>query len=100
MHIISRKTLVEFWEDHPNAESPLKGWFTRTKHARWQHLADLHQDFPAADLVGRLTVFNIGGGNYRLIVRVEYRLQRVYIRHVLTHTEYDRGNWKNDDWNT
>ncbi|MFK7806100.1 MAG: type II toxin-antitoxin system HigB family toxin [Anaerolineae bacterium] len=99
MHIISRKTLAEFWEKHPNAESPLKGWFTRTNYAQWQHLAELKNDFPSADLVGRLTVFNIGGGNYRLIVRVEYQLQRVYIRHILTHAEYDKGNWKNDDWN-
>ena len=99
MHIISRKTLVEFWENHPNAKSPLQGWFTRTKHAHWQHLPDLKEDFPSADLVGRLTVFNIGGGNYRLIARVEYRLQRVYVRHILTHAEYDKGDWKNDDWN-
>jgi len=44
-------------------------------------------------------MFNIGGGNYRLIARIEYRLQRVYIRHGLTHAVYDRGEWKDDEWN-
>jgi mRNA interferase HigB len=47
-----------------------------------------------------LTVFNIGGNRYRLIARVEYEQQRVYIRHVLTHAEYDKGAWKNDPWNS
>jgi mRNA interferase HigB len=100
MHIISRKTLVIFWEGHTNAENALRSWFARTKRAEWQNLAELKQTFPAADQVGRLTVFNIGGNRYRLIARVEYEQQRVYIRHVLTHAEYDKGAWKNDPWNS
>lgn len=98
MHIITRKTLAEFWQKHPTAESPLKVWFTRVRQAQWQSFAELRRDFPSADLVGRLTVFNIGGGNYRLIARVEYQLQRVYVRHIMTHAEYDKGNWKDDKW--
>jgi len=99
MHIITRKTLQWFWEEYPPAENPLRNWFTRVKNAQWSHFADLRRDYPAADLVGRLTVFNIGGGNYRLVARIEYRLQRVYIRHGLTHAVYDRGEWKDDEWN-
>ena len=98
MRIISKQTLVRFWTNHPNAQSPLRVWYTRVNRGRWRNFVELRQIFPSADQVGRLTVFNIGGGNYRLIVRVEYELQRVYIRHVLTHADYDRGNWKNDEW--
>ncbi|MCP4357597.1 MAG: type II toxin-antitoxin system HigB family toxin [Chloroflexi bacterium] len=98
MHIISKKVLREFWEVHPNAERPLRSWFTQVKKAQWHNFAELRQDFPSADLVGRLTVFNIGGNNYRLITRVEYRQKRVYVRSLLTHAEYDRGWWKDDDW--
>ena len=98
MHVITRKTLVEFGQKHPPAESPLKVWFMRVRQAQWHNLAELRRDFPAADLVGRLTVFNIGGGNYRLIARVEYQRQRVYVRQVLTHAEYDKGGWKDDQW--
>ncbi len=98
MNIISKKTLMSFWQKHPTAKRPLKGWFTQVKQADWQNFAELRRMYPSADLVKRLTVFNIGGGNYRLIVRVEYKLQRIYIRHILTHAEYDKGWWKNDDW--
>jgi mRNA interferase HigB len=39
-------------------------------------------------------VFNIGGNKYRLIAAIHFNRQKVYIRHVLTHPEYDRGRWK------
>jgi len=53
-------------------------------------------DFPHADPVGECTVFNIGGNKYRLITKIRYNKQRVYIIHVLTHKEYDREKWKDD----
>ena len=34
------------------------------------------------------------GGAYRLIVKIEYRWQMIFIKHVLTHAEYDRRGWK------
>ncbi|MEM7113432.1 MAG: type II toxin-antitoxin system HigB family toxin [Chloroflexota bacterium] len=98
MHIISPKTIREFWDEHPQAESALRSWVVRVHQAKWQNFAELRSDFPSADLVGRLTVFNIGGNNYRLIVRVEFWLQKVFVRHVLMHSEYDKENWKNDPW--
>jgi mRNA interferase HigB len=65
---------------------------------KWQNFVDLRQVFPSADQVGNLTVFNIGGNNYRLITLVDYKYQKVFIRHVLTHAEYDKEEWKNDQW--
>ncbi len=32
----------------------------------------------------------IGGNKYRLVVDMRYDLGRIYIRHVLTHEEYNR----------
>ncbi len=37
---------------------------------------------------------NIGGNKARLITAVHYNTQRVYIRYVLTHAEYDGNKWK------
>ncbi len=55
---------------------------------------DVRMDFAHADLVGRRTVFNIHGNSYRLIARVNYRTQRVFILRILTHAEYTRGGWQ------
>ncbi|MBK5965873.1 hypothetical protein CCR95_17765 [Thiocystis minor] len=50
--------------------------------------------FPAVDKVGPLHVFDIGGHKLRLIAVVQYRAQKLYIRSVLDHIDYDKGNWR------
>ncbi len=96
MHIISKRPLREFWENHPDARQPLEDWWKITDHADWKNLAETRADFPHADPVGSCTVFNIGGNKYRLITKINYRSKIVYVRSVLTHSEYDREGWKND----
>jgi mRNA interferase HigB len=45
--------------------------------------------------VDRSTVFNIGGNKYRLVTVIHFNRGKVFVRHVLTHEEYTRGQWKN-----
>jgi len=89
---------LSFWQKHPNAQPALQGWYEQTKHAQWQNFAELRVVFPSADQVKNLTVFNIGGNNYRLIAFVDYTYKKVFIRHILTHAEYNKEDWKNDLW--
>ncbi len=69
-------------------------WYRITKQANWGSLIDVRNDFAHADVVGRRTVFKIHGNHYRLIARVNYRTQRVFILNILTHDEYSKGAWK------
>lgn len=96
MHIISKKALQQFWEIHPNSKASLQNWYSITKKAEWDNLADVRNDFPHADLAGICTVFNIAGNNYRLITKVYYEDKVVLIRFVLTHAEYDKKPYKDD----
>lgn len=96
MHVISQKTLRAFWTKHPQAKNPLQAWFTRTKKAEWDSSEDVKADFGSADQVGRLTVFDIGGNKYRLIAHIHFNRGKVYVRNVLTHADYDKGDWKKD----
>jgi len=98
VRIISRRALREFWERHPEAERRLRLWHQVVEAADWASWEDVRRTFPSADSVGRFTVFNVGGNNYRVIARIEFRWRRVYIRHVLTHSEYDDEAWKRDPW--
>lgn len=94
MHIISRKALKLFWEEHPDSQSALCHWFNVVSHTEFQNFAELRKTFPSADLVGAWVVFNIGGNKYRLIASIHFNRGKVYVRHVLTHPEYDLGRWK------
>lgn len=96
MRIVSKKRLREFWKEYPDSKEPLLGWFQVTEIATWQNLPDTKSEFPHADLVGKCTVFNIGGNKFRLIAGINYKWQMVYVRNILTHKEYDKEAWKDD----
>ncbi len=98
MHIISRKRLLEFCRQHADAFTPIDDWFRTAKAANWKNINDVRQIYPSADAVGNFTVFNIKGNDYRLIVSINYEIQIVYIKYVLTHSEYDKEKWKNDHY--
>jgi len=94
MNVISFKRIRDFIAVHRDAESSLKAWYTIAKRANWQSLAELKRVYPSADLVGRHAVFNIKGNKYRLVSRVVFRSQTVFIVAVMTHKDYDLGKWK------
>lgn len=94
MRVISYRKLREFAEAHPSSKSALDAWHKVAKKAVWKNLAEVKQTYPHADLVGRFTVFNIGGNKFRLVVDIHYRTQTIFIKGVLTHKEYDKDSWK------
>jgi mRNA interferase HigB len=98
MRVISRRSLREFWEKHSTAKNSLLLWYDRITKSDLENFAQLRQLFPSADLVANFTVFNISGNNYRLITYIDYQAQIIFIRDVLIHADYDKENWKNDDW--
>lgn len=100
MRVISKARLKRFWEipGNANAEGPLKAWYRHvlSRSVAWQNWADVRSTFATASLVGNCVVFNIGGNNYRLVVRILYPSQKVFVLKVMTHAEYDDDQWKDD----
>jgi mRNA interferase HigB len=98
MHVISYSRLKQFWRNHPSAEVSLRYWYKLTTKQQWQSFNDICQTFPSADRVKNFVIFNIGGNNFRLIAYVDYQQSKVFIRFILTHAEYDKEDWKKDQW--
>lgn len=94
MHVISRKALRNFWQRHPDCEQTLRRWHKLMTTTDFGNFSELRGTFPSADMVDDLTVFNITGNKYRLIASIHFNRHKVYVRHVLTHAEYDQANWK------
>jgi mRNA interferase HigB len=94
VRVISKAAITDFAAIHPDSLEPLVHWYLVTKRAAWNNLPEVRADFPHADNVGVFTVFNIAGNKYRLVAAIKYRWHVVYIRHVLTHAEYDKNKWK------
>ena len=93
MHVISRKKLIEFYEQpgRQDAKGQLEAWYYEAKHAQWESPADVKAQYGSASVIGdNRVVFNIAGNKYRLIVRINYNSKTVFVRFVVTHQEYDK----------
>jgi len=91
MRIIALRALRDFWQQHPDAEQPLRAWYHDVKQATWRTPVDVKDVYRNASLIGNnRVVFNIKGNDYRLVVAVQYQQSIVYIRFVGTHKQYDR----------
>lgn len=97
MRVLSKRKLREFWQIHPEAESPLDRWYDLAEDAEWESFADVRAEFGRrVDRYEKFLIFDIGGNKYRLIVVAHFNRGHLYVRHVLTHAEYDKGDWKED----
>ena len=93
MRVIARKILLEFWAKHSDCEQQLKAWYQEVEKAKWNNLNELKLEYPNASILENNRVcFNIKGNNYRLIVKINFPYQMVWIRFIGTHAEYDKIN--------
>ena len=90
MHVISKKTLEIFWLKHPTARASLEAWHRLVGMSEFENFLEVKKTFNTADYVQPYIVFDIAGNNFRVIAAAHFNRQKLYIRGVLTHTEYDR----------
>ena len=91
MRVISFAAIRDFIAVHAYAEQPLKDWYKAVSKAYWRNFSDIKQTFNTVDYVGNdRYVFDIKGNNYRIVAIVLFVNQKVYIRFVGTHKEYER----------
>ena len=96
MRIVTFKRIKEFIEKHNDSKTALEEWYFKTTKAKWGNLSDIKRNFNTVDYVGNNRfVFNIKGNNYRLVAIIIFSSQKVYIRFIGTHTEYQRIDCKN-----
>ena len=91
MRVIARNTLVEFWNDHPEARVALERWYKLVRAAHWTSMDDVQKAAPKSKVLNRERVrFEVAGGNYRLVVAFDFRRQVAFVKFIGTHAEYDR----------
>jgi mRNA interferase HigB len=93
LRVIAKKILRDFWQSHADSEQQLKSWFYEASKSEWENPQEVKKQYPAASILAdNRVVFNIKGNNYRLIVKINYDYQMIWIRFIETHTEYDKIN--------
>ena len=89
--IFSKSTLREYWEKHSDSEQYLKTWFDTAMNADWKSPQDVKQTYANASILkDSRIVFIIKGNSYRLVAKLNYEKQWIFIRFIGTHHEYGR----------
>ncbi len=78
----------------PECSGALDVWYRLMKRGSYASFAELKSVFGSVDKVGNVFVFNVGGNKLRIIAAIHFNRAKVFVRYVLTHSEYDRGDWK------
>ncbi len=95
MRIVSKKKILDYYTKHMASQTALELWYKNVSKSNWDHFNDLKKNYSSADYVGNYrVVFNIKGNDFRLIAIVIYISQKVYIRWIGTHAEYDKVDAK------
>ena len=90
MVIITKGVIHAFAKKHSNAIIPLNEWYEKTKKAQWRKFSEVKLTFNAVDYIGDdRYIFNSGGNNFRIVAMIHFDIRTVYIRAILTHSEYD-----------
>ncbi len=93
MHVVSYKAIRVFCERQQEAKAPLDRWYQIARRATRANFAEVRASFSGADVVAPHIVLDIGGNKFRLIAEINFRSKILFIRHLLTHKEYEKGVW-------
>jgi mRNA interferase HigB len=93
VNVISKPGLLKLARKHSETLATLTLWYKVARKAQWRGLHEVRRQYPSADQVGDVLIFDILGGNFRLITRPVYDRQRIYVKALLNHREYDRKEW-------
>jgi mRNA interferase HigB len=96
MQIIGTNHIDAFCRKRSAARRHFDRWLQAVKGSNWKKWSDVKQTYAKASKAGLCVVFDVRGGEFRVITRIDYDFQVVSILHVLTHPEYDQGKWKNE----
>jgi len=91
--VVAKRTIREFWEVHPNSKEYLQTWYETVKSASWGTPNEIKSFYATVSILkNSRVVFNIKGNDYRLVAKINYEKQWLFIRFIGTHQEYDKIN--------
>jgi mRNA interferase HigB len=90
MRIIAKTRLMQLARPWPEARLAICDWHDHAAAATWTSPNDIRNSDPTASILGnRRVVFNVLGNRFRLVVKVDYAEQKLFIRFFGTHAQYD-----------
>lgn len=93
MHVISRRPFNEASSKYPNDADAIEAAYKTLRNGTFSNPLELKAVFPSLDnfrYKDKWWVIDIGGNNLRLLAFIEFRDNRMYVKHIVTHADYDK----------
>ncbi|MES9905090.1 MAG: type II toxin-antitoxin system HigB family toxin [Sedimenticola sp.] len=93
MHVISKRPFNGACKNYPNQRQALEDLYATLKRSKFSSPDEMRNTFPSLDNFKRKNkwwVIDVAGNNLRLIAFIEFVHNRMYVKHILTHAEYDK----------
>ncbi len=93
MHVISRKPFIDAAERYPNDAAAIERTYKVLRQGDFRHPDNLKRIFPSLDnfkYKDKWWVIDIGGNNLRLMAFIQFKDNRMYVKHIVSHSEYDK----------
>lgn len=93
MHVISRRPFNDAAKQYPNNAAAIEAVYKTLRNGEFDSPEALKAVFPSLDNAkykDKWWVIDIGGNHLRLIAFIEFRDKRMYVKHIVSHAEYDK----------
>ncbi len=89
--IFAKSTLRKFWEKHAETEQYIKTWYDTAMCSERRDPNDIKRTYANASILkNSRVVFNIKGNDYKLVAKINFEKQWLFVRFIGTHAEYDK----------
>jgi mRNA interferase HigB len=93
MHLISKRPFIEAGRNHPNHRSSLEDVYHVLRKGCFVTPDEMKRVFPSLDnfkFKNKWWVINVAGNHLRLIAFIQFSQNRMYVKYILTHADYDK----------
>lgn len=89
--IIAKRTIREFWQKYPESKDYLETWYDTVRGAEWKGPNEIRRFYATVSILkNSRVVFNIKGNDFRLVAKINYEKQWLFIRFIGTHKDYNK----------
>lgn len=93
MHVVRKRPFEEAAKKYSKDRIAIMDTYRALKTGRFDSPEELKKEFPTLDnfkYKDKWYVIDIGGNNLRIMAMVLFTNQKFYVKHIVTHAEYDK----------
>lgn len=93
VHVVARKPFMDAAKKYPNDSTALSDIYRTMKRITVSNPDELKNFFPSLDRMvyrKKWWIIDVGGNNLRIIFFTDFETEKIFVKHISTHSEYEK----------